>query len=346
MAARDAADARMTAMTARRTRYDDGRWHLQHGPIDLIIDANGDADAVRAAHEACWARFTGVLDELVRELPILRAPIAQDMRASDCPCEGAIARRMWIACHAHRARFITPMAAVAGSVADELIAAYAREGIVRAYINNGGDIAFHLAAHRALDAHYTIGVFADIARFDLAHAQAQAQGPGSDASPLDARLTLHAQQPVRGVATSGWRGRSFSLGIADSVTVLARDAASADAAATMIANAVDLDHPGIVRRPASSLKDDSDLGDRLVTVEVPLLPPPLVDLALERGAHEARRLCDAGIIEGAALFLQRRTRVVGAGVAEHACETVHQRFIRNAAPIDLTEAPCSRSAAC
>lgn len=330
-------------MTARRTRYVDGRWHLQHGPIDLIIDADGDPDAVRAAHEACWIRFSGVLDELVRELPLLRKAIAQDAQAGDCPCEGAIARRMWLACHAHRARFITPMAAVAGSVADELIAAYAREGVVRAYVNNGGDIAFHLTPQRIAEANYsryTIGVFADIARFDLA------REPGSDASPLDARLALDALQPVRGVATSGWRGRSFSLGIADSVTVLARDAASADAAATMIANAVDLDHPGIARRPASSLKDDSDLGDRLVTVDVPPLPLPLIDFALDRGAQEARRLSDAGIIEGAALFLQRRTRVIGAGTAEYAGDTIHNRFIRNAAPIDLTEVPCSRSAAC
>lgn len=327
-------------MTARRTRYDDGRWHLQHGPIDLIIDAEGDPDAVRAAHEACWMRFTGVLEELVRELPLLRAPIAQAARAVDCPCEGAIARRMWLACHAHRARFITPMAAVAGSVADELIDAYAREGIVRAYVNNGGDIALHLATQPAVDARYTIGVFADIARFDAA------QLADGDASPLEARLALHAQQPARGVATSGWRGRSFSLGIADSVTVLARDAASADAAATMIANAVDLDHPGIVRRRASSLKDDSDLGDRLVTVDVPPLPLPLIDFALERGVQEALRLSDAGIIEGATLFLQRRVRVVGAGVAELADAAAHHRFTRNAAPIDLTEVPCSRSAAC
>ena len=34
--------------------------------------------------------------------------------------------------------------------------------------------------------------------------------------------------PHRGVATSGWRGRSHSLGIADSVTVVARNAAAAD----------------------------------------------------------------------------------------------------------------------
>jgi hypothetical protein len=78
----------------------------------------------------------------------------------------------------------------------------------------------------------------------------------------DAQAEVRYESPVRGIATSGWRGRSFSLGIADSVTVLAATAAEADAAATIIANAVDVAHAGIiVRRPACSLKDDSDLGD-------------------------------------------------------------------------------------
>jgi ApbE superfamily uncharacterized protein (UPF0280 family) len=67
------------------------------------------------------------------------------------------------------------------------------------------------------------------------------------------------------VATSGWRckgkgGRSFSFGIADAVTVLAGSAAAADAAATVIANAVDLPgHGAITRRPASAIDPDSDL---------------------------------------------------------------------------------------
>jgi ApbE superfamily uncharacterized protein (UPF0280 family) len=143
--------------------------------------------------------------------------------------------------------------------------------------------------------------------------------------------------PVRGIATSGWRGRSFSLGIADSVTVLARDAATADAAATMIANAVDLDHAAIVRRPASSLKDDSDLGDLLVTVDVPALAQPLIDLALARGVEAAQRLRAQGLIEGAALFLQGRARVAG----------IHETgaWLTSRAPT-TTEAPCSKYAAC
>ncbi|MBB5444464.1 MULTISPECIES: UPF0280 family protein [unclassified Paraburkholderia] len=312
-------------MTPTRTRLDEHRWHWQHGPIDLILGADGEPDAVRAAYDACWERFSPVLEELVRELNVLRQPVQAVSALHECPLRGPVATRMWRACHPHRSSFITPMAAVAGSVADELIAAFARDGIARAFINNGGDIALQLAAGQQ----YRVGVLADLAQISGTHF---AHDPA-----LDAHLTLDARQPIRGVATSGWRGRSFSLGIADSVTVLARDAASADAAATMIANSVDLDHAGIVRRPASSLKDDSDLGDLLVTVDVPRLPQPLIDFALARGVDVAKRLRDQGLIEGAALFLQGRARVTGID---------DSRALSTTRASLTTEAPCSKYAAC
>ena len=312
-------------MTPTRTRLDASRWHWQHGPIDLILGASGEPAAVQAAYQACWTRFLDVLPELVAELQLLRQPVPADAALHDTALKGPVARRMWSACHPHRARYITPMAAVAGSVADELICAFAREGVARAFINNGGDIALYLSEGQQ----YRVGVFADLANC-----------PGSPLSrdhALDANLTLDASMPVRGIATSGWRGRSFSLGIADSVTVLARDAATADAAATMIANAVDLDHAAIVRRPASSLKDDSDLGDLLVTVDVPALAQPLIDLALARGVAVAQRLREQGLIEGAALFLQGRVRI--AGIHENGALSARR------APT-ITEAPCSKYAAC
>ena len=109
---------------------------------------------------------------------------------------------------------------------------------------------------------------------------------------------------------SGAGGRSFSLGIADAVTVLARNAAEADAAATLVANAVDLDHPAVRRTPARLLDPDSDLGDRLVTIEVGLLEPAAVEEALERGAAKARRFLASGRIGGAVLLLRGQSRVV------------------------------------
>jgi hypothetical protein len=294
-------------MEARRAPLPGARWHFQHGPIDLVIGAegaegaDGAADVLAAAHEAAWQRFTTVLRELVAELPLLRQPVG-----AVCALQGAVARRMWAACAACApfadGGFITPMAAVAGAVAQELIGCYALPGIARAWVNNGGDIALHLAPGASV----RIGLVADLAAFD------PARGARSDAD-----FSVDAATPVRGIATSGWRGRSFSLGIADSVTVLARSAVQADAAATAIANAVNVADARIVRRPACELRDDSDLGAIPVTVDVPPLPPAQVRAALAAGWQRARDLQAAGLIHGAALVCQGQW--AGLGLGRDAC---------------------------
>jgi ApbE superfamily uncharacterized protein (UPF0280 family) len=285
---------------AHRAWLSDARWHFQHGPIDIVIHAEGQADALQAAHHAAWCRFETVLTELVAELPRLRLPVA-----GPCPVQGVIARRMWAACAplvAEAEGYLTPMAAVAGSVAQELIAAYWQPGITRAGINNGGDIALHLAP----GGQTRIGLYADLARFDGAAAARTAVGT----LRTDLDFAVHAEGPVRGVATSGWRGRSHSRGIADSVTVLATTAAMADAAATVIGNAVDLADDGqaarvgIVRAPANRQRDDSDLGAIAVTVHVPPLPATLVQQALQRGLACARRLQARGLVQAALLVCQ------------------------------------------
>jgi ApbE superfamily uncharacterized protein (UPF0280 family) len=292
-------------MPAQRSPLSDGRWHFQHGPMDIVIGAQaGDAGGVAAvaeAHEAAWLRFVPLLDELVGELHDLRLPIAADADPEACPLKGIVARRMWLACAPFRARFITPMAAVAGAVAQELIACYRREGVTRAWVNNGGDIALHLAP----GASARIGLYADMARL-TAHEVLRGVS-------VDGHFEVTHAMPVRGVATSGWRGRSFSLGIADSVTVLADTAAAADAAATVIANAVDVADASIVRRPANQLRDDSDLGAMPVTVDVPPLAPPRVAQALAAGLRRAGALRAAGRIAGAILVCQGQVRVTEGG---------------------------------
>lgn len=281
---------------AQRRRLPDGRWHWQHGPIDIVIGAEGDAAALEAADAAAWARFELLLAELAAELPLLRQSVAA---AGDNPLHGQVARRMWSACaplRAEAAGFITPMAAVAGAVAQELVAGYRRPGIRRAWINNGGDIALHLAPGESV----RVGLFADLSAFDASTALRTETGR----LRTDAAFVVQGSDPVRGVATSGWRGRSLSRGIADSVTVLAASAAMADAAATVIANAVDVDDTRIQRQPASSLRDDSDLCELLVTVAVPPLPPELLQAALQRGLACAQRLQVAGLVHAALLACQ------------------------------------------
>ena len=282
-------------MDAQRALLPGDRWHLQHGPIDIVIGAEGDEAALAAAHEAAWQRFRHVLAELVTELPTLRLPVR-----GPCALQGPIARRMWHACRPYHSAYITPMAAVAGAVAQELIGCYQREGVRRAWVNNGGDIALHLAP----GASARIGLFADLARLDPTRIHA------------DGQFELVADMPVRGVATSGWRGRSFSLGIADSVTVLARTAAQADAAATVIANAVNVNDARIRRQPAHELKDDSDLADIPVTVDVPLLEPAIIQIALNAGQRRARELRREGLIHSAMLVCQGAWLGVDAGSAE------------------------------
>lgn len=267
---------------------DGRRLHLNHGPIDLIVEAFGAPDDVQAAYRQCVARFQTILPELVEELAELRRPAT----ASTTPraFAGPTARRMEAAVVPLAQKFITPMAAVAGSVADEVMAAMvAGRRLDRAYINNGGDIALYIAPGQ---------------RIDVAIA-----GTGHG---LSDRLTIRAEDPVRGIATSGWRGRSFSLGIADAVTVLATSAAMADAAATLIANAVDLPgHPAVLRRPARELVPDSDLGDRMVTIGVGALRPDEIAAALDAGLAVAEDFRRRGLIDAAALFLNGEARTSG-----------------------------------
>ena len=278
----------MTRLPQIALLSDGRRLHLQDGPIDLIVEARGPADAVRAAYEAAAQRFTGLLDELCAELPKLRA--AAEERTS---LRGVVARRMHAAVAPFAADcFITPMAAVAGSVAEEILGAMLGAAMLdQAYVNNGGDIALHLGKGK----YFSIGLM-----------------DRPDRDGVMRTMRVDADDQVGGVATSGRHGRSFSLGIADAVTVLAATASQADAAATVIANAVDLPgHPAIVRLPACELQPDSDLGARLVTRHVHELSHNEIAAALESGAECARQLFDRGLIEGAVLQLCGDMLVIG-----------------------------------
>jgi uncharacterized protein len=274
---------------AQIRRLPDGRRvHLQDGPIDLIVEAFGETREVEAAYNAAAARFVDVLDELCSELGVIRRPASED---GVLP-RGTIARRMAAAVRPYASRlFITPMAAVAGAVAEEILAAMtSNANLSRAYVNDGGDIALHLTGPEK----FVVGMIDQ-----------------PDRASLFGTTTIQYSDPIRGIATSGWRGRSFSLGIADAVTVLADTAAMADAAATVIANAVDLPgHPGVGRVRACDLAPDSDLGERLVTQSVGKLRSHEISAALEAGIAVAESLRTSGLVRAAALNLQGETRLV------------------------------------
>lgn len=264
-----------------RLLSDGRRLHLQHGPIDLIIEVWGDNRD--DAYAAATHRFQNILQELVDELPTLRSE-ARTNQAFDSPT----ARRMQAAVEPYAAdTFVTPMAAVAGAVADEILSTMrTATNFEKAYVNNGGDTAFYLTTEQKIDA-LLFG-------------------------PLGSRITVAGHTPCRGVATSGWQGRSHSLGIADTVTVAACNAASADVAATVIANSVDLPgHPEIERSPATEISPDSDLQQRPVTTGVGVLSQMDVATALDAGIKFAEIILARQLIAGALLTLRSESRIVG-----------------------------------
>ena len=279
-----------------------GRLHLQHGPIDLVIGVDGaislELEAYFRAHAFALAnrRFQTILKELVAELPLLKSPVRTD---SPEP-HGVTAQRMMAAVRPFtETHFITPMAAVAGAVADEVLAAMlagfpADQRPRRIYVNNGGDIALHLD---------------DPAEFRIGMTRQDGQELGA--------FAVDARHPTRGIATSGRGGRSLSMGIADSVTILAQSAAAADAAASLVANAVDLPgHPAVQRVRAIDVVEDSDLGENLIVLGCGTLTPVETAGALNAGAAEAERFVEGGLIHRAGLFLDRHARLVD-GLAGH-----------------------------
>ena len=235
---------------------------------------------------AAQKRFDTVLGSLVEELDDLRQP----MTAETPVPEGAVAKRMHEAVLPFCSSFLTRMICVAGAVADETLEAITQiTPLERAYVNNGGDIALYLSPG---------------ATFDTAIM--------SHDNQILSMLRLGYDDGVGGIATSGRHGRSQSLGIADAVTVLAHDAATADVAATLIANAVDLPGHSVIRRqPATRINPDSDLGGQLIVADCGPLTETEKGMALDRGLAVAPGMIDNGQIIGVAMFLQGRNRTLG-----------------------------------
>ena len=267
---------------------DGKRLHLHHRPIDLVIFADTEPERGREdAFRAAASRFDGLLEEIVAELHLLRKPI----RGGGPAPEGAVTRRMWEAVKPYGAgQFITPMAAVAGAVADTVMEAMLRAAdIARAYVNNGGDISIFLREGRSYEAAIS--------------------APSGDEL---AKVVIQGGIGVGGMATSGMGGRSLSAGIADAVTVFAASAAAADAAATLAANAVDIPgHPSISRRRAEEIDPETDLIGMDVATGCGEISKEDADLALKRGALVANGIIDAGLISSAALFLRGESRMLG-----------------------------------
>jgi ApbE superfamily uncharacterized protein (UPF0280 family) len=229
--------------------------------------------AVQAAWSALkslqsMADFQGFLRLKVQDLPRSRPLPRVVRRAFDA------ARRV--------SGELTSLASVAGATADEVADTASDLGADRVIVNNGGDIALRLRR----DEEANVGV------------------RESASGELLGKLLVRGSQGVGGVATSGWSGRSYSPGVADLVTVWARNASLADAAATFIAGRTTTPGFGVRQARASTLDPSSDLGDTLVTVGVEKLSGTQRRHALREGAKAAESLRRRGKIFGCLIYVQ------------------------------------------
>jgi len=256
---------------------------VECGPMRMFID--GSVAGARQP-EVCGeaARYAiRVLEEIATHQSAMQVPACEVAQ----PPEGLFARTMWAAAVAIGDSDLTPMAAVAGTIADATADFLAEKGLTRVIVNNGGDLALYAAEGERI----AVGIRSDL-----------------DSPAVTHRVVLSQGMGVRGVCTSGFGGRSFTRGIASAATVFAATAAIADAAATAIANATYVASPAILRRPADTLYPDTDLKGVEVTVSVGALTSADIARALAQGINRGEALENKDLIVGACVTVQRRTR--------------------------------------
>ena len=250
------------------------------GPATLVLKGEKGGKDYRFDRTAVTARVEGILGEIRVCLPVLKQRAWRIKNTAALP---PVARKMVEAAKAVDAETLTPMAAVAGAVAEELKEYLKGEGLEFISVNNGGDVAIYNGRQKPV---------------------AISIGDIKSNSPTPYVLRVERLTDF-GVATSGFGGRSFTLGLADMVSVIAPSAPLADAAATFICNNTNVEDASVVRRKAAEIDPSTDIPEELVTVNIGELSSPRVREALARGKAAAERLKVEGRISEAVILLQR-----------------------------------------
>lgn len=256
------------------------------GPMRLRISAwvgrlPQPEEAVRAAQESM---------SFLEQVAAVRPQLSEAWGSVSKERLGPLGRKMWESVALVGDPDLTPMAAVAGSIADSVADFLAERGMTKVIVENGGDIAFRLARGERI----SVGVRPRVDRKELTHC-----------------LKLDGTNTSWGVATSGLGGRSFTRGIAWSATVLATSASKADAAATAVANATWVPCAHVKRAKAGELDPGSDIAKLEVTLDVGKLPLDVATKGLEKGLAKALGLKAQGVIEGAFLCVGSLSGSIG-----------------------------------
>jgi ApbE superfamily uncharacterized protein (UPF0280 family) len=255
----------------------------ENGPMGIVIQAwdRGKPDLEMALQAARFS-FT-CLAQVAEHHAILR----------DHPCilpkgMAPIPRAMVESVMAIGEKDLTPMAAVAGSIADAVADWLFSRGMSRVIVNNGGDIAIRLAKSETA----RVGIRTRVENSSISHG-----------------VELTGIYPSWGVTTSGLGGRSLTRGIASAVTAFARTASLADAAATSIANACFVKDDAIVQVLAQNLDPYTDIRGIPVTVKVGKLKKTSILQAMNKALSRAEQLFETGIILGAVIAVENELSI-------------------------------------
>lgn len=269
-----------------------GKLLVDYGPISMVIEAyrNGEPldEAIRAGGQTAVLK----LQELTRVLEIAKTPVPLLDYKKEYP---SVLIRMIEAVKATGEPDVTPMAAVAGTIADEVLNTLIHNGATRAMVNNGGDIAIRVGFEKSI----RVGVITDLLAGQVSH-----------------YIELKDQHRVGGIATSGMGGRSFTKGIASAVVVMAKTAAQADACATMLANTINADHPEIIRTQAELIDPQTDIKGQQVTVKVGELDDNTIKHALQAGQHKFFQYKERGLLLGVIMAVKGRIWMYPRGLAQ------------------------------
>jgi ApbE superfamily uncharacterized protein (UPF0280 family) len=249
------------------------------GPMRLAIRAwQNSAPQIALCRQAAEASFA-YLEAVAKHRAVL-SDFAGNIKALP---QNALAQRMIESVRTIGDIDLTPMAAVAGTIADAVADWLFDRGLTKVVVDNGGDIAIRLAAGETA----TVGIRPQINCSDISHI-----------AYLDDRSFSW------GVTTSGRGGRSFTRGVASAVTVIAEDASIADAGATAIANACFVEDSSIVQIPAEQMDPATDLKGVNVTLEVGSLSSGKKNQAVQAALSKADSLCRQNLIFGALIALE------------------------------------------
>jgi hypothetical protein len=238
---------------------------LEIGPASLVIIGEKDGKPNVFDKEKLVEKVNSILGEIREYLPVLKQKAYKIINTKHMP---DVPRKMVEAVKAIDEASLTPMAAVAGSVADAIKDFLKNECPDLVSINNGGDISIFNRKGRGL-------------KIDIGDIHTGESSP----------YMLNIEQLIDyGLATSGFGGRSFTLGLADSVTVIAATGAVADAAATFICNYTNTESDKVIRQKASEIDPLTDIPDDNVTIRINQLNKNDILQALVNGLNIAANI--------------------------------------------------------